>query len=93
MAKAKTLSVKVADNLTGIKSYRAAIDGKWILMEYEPKKQLLFYEFSSFASTLKGENIQSHFRDLEQTASHTFELTVTDGKNNIRTYKAEFVVR
>ncbi|MEK6615320.1 MAG: hypothetical protein AABZ32_04295, partial [Bacteroidota bacterium] len=34
MSRAKTISVIISDNLTGIKSYRAAIDGKWILMEY-----------------------------------------------------------
>ena len=54
MAKAKTISVKVADNLSGIKSYRATIDGKWALMEYEPKKALLFYEFSPSLTLPQG---------------------------------------
>jgi hypothetical protein len=74
MKGAKILAVTVTDNLTGIKSWRATIDGKWILMEYEYKKALLFYEFDSRV----GEG------------RHTFEITVTDGKNNSRTYKAEF---
>ena len=75
MAKAKTISLIVGDNLAGIATYRATIDGKWILMEYEPKKALLFYEFDEQVGEGK----------------HTFELTVTDGKDNARTYKADFV--
>lgn len=45
MANYKTLEVKIADNLSGVKSYRATIDGKWIMMEYEAKKAKLFYTF------------------------------------------------
>ncbi len=75
MSKAKNLSVTIGDNLTGIKSYRATIDGKWVLMEYEYKKAKLFYEFD----------------DKVNEGKHTFEITVTDGKDNARIYKAEFV--
>jgi len=39
--------VKIADNLSGIKSFRGTIDGKWILMEYEAKKAKLFYTFKN----------------------------------------------
>ena len=75
MSRAKIIGVTISDNLTGIKSYRATVDGKWILMEYEYKKALLFYEF--------GDEIA--------VGKHTFHLEVTDGKNNVRTYKADFV--
>ncbi|MBI4945053.1 MAG: hypothetical protein HY840_01480 [Bacteroidetes bacterium] len=75
MSHAKIIGVLISDNLTGIKSYRATVDGKFILMEYEYKKALLFYEFDEHVS--KGK--------------HTFQVEVTDGKNNARTYKAEFV--
>lgn len=71
----KTISVIVKDNLTGIKTHRATIDGKWILMEYEPKKNLLFYEFGQRVSIGK----------------HEFRLEVTDEKDNTSTYRAEFV--
>lgn len=77
MSRAKTISVIISDNLSGIKSYRGTVDGKWVLMEFEPKKALLFYEFPAGVS--------------EGGGRHTFELTVTDGKNNVRTYKTEFI--
>jgi hypothetical protein len=34
----QAIEIKVSDNLTGIKEYSAYIDGEWILMEYEHKK-------------------------------------------------------
>jgi hypothetical protein len=40
--KSKMLKFKVSDNLSGIKSFNAKIDGNWVLMEYEPKQKLLF---------------------------------------------------
>ncbi|TAL59868.1 MAG: M23 family metallopeptidase [Bacteroidetes bacterium] len=88
MSRAKMIAVTIEDNLAGIKSYRATVDGKWILMEYEPKKSLLFYEFP-VAPSLTGEDAQGSLQGGGQR--HTFELTVTDGKNNVRTYKAEFL--
>ena len=41
-----TLKIRVDDNLSGIKKYKAFINGKWILMEHEPKRKLLFFEFN-----------------------------------------------
>ncbi|MBI4931510.1 MAG: M23 family metallopeptidase [Bacteroidetes bacterium] len=93
MAKAKTISIIISDNLTGIKSYRATIDGKWVLMEYEPKKALLFYEFQTptLISPKGGEAPSSRQVGTGEGVAHTFVLTVTDGKNNVSTYKVEFV--
>lgn len=45
MAANSTIEVKIGDNLSGIKSYRGTIDGKWVIMEYEAKKAKLFYTF------------------------------------------------
>jgi len=42
----KVLKVKIADEDSGIKSYRGEIDGKWILMEYNVKNGMLTYNFS-----------------------------------------------
>ena len=41
-----TIDIKISDNLSGIKSFRGSIDGKWIIMEYEAKKAKLFYTFN-----------------------------------------------
>jgi hypothetical protein len=40
-----TLKLRVDDDFSGIKKYSASINGKWVLMEYEPKRKLLFFEF------------------------------------------------
>jgi len=45
MGKNTEIMVKIADNLSGIKKYRATIDGKWVIMAYEAKKAILFYTF------------------------------------------------
>ena len=37
--------VKLSDKGTGIKSYRATLDGEWILMEYDLKKKQIVYQF------------------------------------------------
>ena len=45
MAKNTIIAFKIEDNLSGIKSFRGTIDGKWVKMEYEAKKAKLFYTF------------------------------------------------
>ena len=42
----KDLKVKMWDDLSGIASYKATVNGKFILMEYEPKESLLTHNFS-----------------------------------------------
>lgn len=37
--------VKISDNGTGIKSYRATLDGEWILMEYDLRLKQIVYQF------------------------------------------------
>jgi hypothetical protein len=45
MSRNSTITVKISDNLSGVKSFRGSIDGKWVLMEYEAKKAKLFHTF------------------------------------------------
>jgi len=66
LSKAKTIGITATDNLSGIRKYRATIDGNWVLCEYEFKKNLLFYTFDD--SITKGE--------------HFFMIEVSDDKNN-----------
>jgi murein DD-endopeptidase MepM/ murein hydrolase activator NlpD len=49
LSKAKSIMIKVSDDLTDIEQYRATIDGKWVLMEYEPKQALLYHTFDGLA--------------------------------------------
>lgn len=60
------IKFKITDDKSGIESYRAEIDGKWLLMEYDIKSDIL--------SAPVNEKIpQGNFR---------FVLTVTDKKGN-----------
>lgn len=74
LSAAKTIQVKISDNLSGIAYYRGSIDGKWILMEYDAKNNLLTYTFDP--AVPKGKR--------------WFELTVSDGKQNTANYEAPF---
>ena len=39
------LSLLISDDLSGIDTYSATLNGEWILMEYEPKTKTLTYNF------------------------------------------------
>ncbi len=41
----KYLSLRITDDLSGIDTYSATLNGEWILMEYEPKNNTLTYNF------------------------------------------------
>ena len=66
--------MRMSDNLSGIKTYLGYIDGQWVLMAWDFKSKVLSYTFDDNLSHGK----------------HTFELTVTDQKDNSSTYKADF---
>ena len=54
MSNHSSIIISIADNLSGIKSYRGEIDGKWVLMEYESKKAHLIHDFDQLP---KGEHL------------------------------------
>ena len=65
---------KIGDDLSGIKSYRGEMDGKWVLFEFEPKSKLLTYTFDKSRMALGK--------------SHLLRLVVTDYQGNNNEYKA-----
>ena len=69
-----TIKLTIKDKNSGIKSFRAEIDGKWILMDYDYKRNLLCFDIEK--SLTKGK--------------HTFTLKVIDNVENEKNYKAEF---
>ncbi len=71
----KTLKVKISDIGSGIKTYRATIDGKWILMEFNHKKRILTYNFND--KKLVG-------------SKHIFKIVVSDNVGNTNTYSTTF---
>ena len=70
-----TIKVKISDNGSGIKNYRATIDGKWILMEYNHKNKILTYNFSD--KKLVG-------------SKHIFKIVVSDNVGNTNSLSTTF---
>jgi len=75
ISKENQLNVKISDDLSGISSYRATINGKWILMEYEYKTDLLTYDFND--------------KIISETENN-FKLIVMDNVGNSSTFEATF---
>ncbi len=74
--KHKTLSIRIKDTHTGIKNYYATIDGKWTLMEYNPKNNKLTYNLNDLAAT---------------NTKHTFKIKVRDLLGNTKTFTSNFI--
>ena len=71
----KTIKVKINDVGSGIKNWRATIDGEWILMEYNHKKKILTYNFND--KKLVG-------------SKHIFKLVVSDNVGNTNQISTTF---
>lgn len=71
----KTLKIKIEDDLSGINSYRATVNGKFILMEYEYKKNVLTYDFDDGVLT---------------EVENKLKLVVVDNVGNSATFEATF---
>lgn len=74
MAKMQRIALRIGDGISGIKSYSGKIDGKWVLMEWDYKTRVLSYKFD---------------RDITP-GKHIFELTVSDNKDNVSNFNANF---
>ncbi|KAF5047453.1 hypothetical protein DSECCO2_460350 [anaerobic digester metagenome] len=68
----QSIRMSISDNLSGIKSYRGTLNGKWILMDYDPKNKLLEYRFD----------------ELLNQGVNRFFLEVTDDAGNKSSYNA-----
>ncbi len=69
------LKIKISDELSGISSYRATVNGKWILMEYEYKNNTLTFDFNDGIVTDTKNNLK---------------VIVTDNVGNSSTFEAVF---
>jgi len=69
------LQLKIEDKESGISNYRATVNGKWILMEYDYKKKTLTYDFNDGITT-----------DTE----NKLKVIVTDNVGNSSTFEATF---
>jgi len=69
------LSLEISDDLSGINSYTATLNGEWILMEYEPKTQTITYNFDD--------------KILNKTQCN-LKVVVTDNVGNSSTFESTF---
>ncbi len=69
------LRLHISDDLSGIDSYSARINGEWILMEYEPKSNTLTYNFDD--------------RITDKTQCQ-LKVVVTDNVGNSTTFSSSF---
>lgn len=72
VGKQQNLSFKISDNLSGIQSYRGTLNGKWILMDFDAKSNLLVYTFD----------------DQIKPGKNSFRLVVRDAVGNETVYQA-----
>lgn len=65
----------ISDDLSGIKSYSASINGEWVLFKYDPKTKSITYEADEY---------------LKPADSYQIELMVTDYCGNVANYSRKF---
>lgn len=75
MSKYRYLKFKIDDADSGIKSYRATVNGKFILMEYDYKTKTLIHDFNDNVVTDTENNLK---------------LIVTDNVGNSATFETTF---
>lgn len=75
MSKYRFLKLKIEDKLTGISNYRATVNGKWILMEYDYKTDMLVHDFKD---------------NIVKDTNNNLKVIVTDNVGNSTTFEATF---
>lgn len=75
LSKYRFLKLKITDKTTGISNYRATVNGKWILMEYDYKTKTLTHDFNDGIVTEIKNNLK---------------VIVTDNVGNSTTFEALF---
>ena len=75
ITKNKTLRLKIADKDTGVDGYRAMVNGKFILMEYDYKTGVITHDFSDGVVT---------------DSENELNVIVTDNVGNSTTFEATF---
>lgn len=74
-SKHKRISIKAYDLQSGVKSYSAKLDGKWVILEYDPKKNSFYH----------------YFENKPNGQKHTFEFEIIDICSNKNIIKRTFV--
>ncbi len=74
LSKYRYLKIKINDEVSGISNYRATVNGKWILMEYDYKTKLLTHDFNDSIIVDTKNNLKVIVTDNVGNSS-TFETT------------------
>lgn len=75
LSQAPYMSFTVSDNISGIGSYKAFVNGEWVLLEYDPKNKLLIH----------------YFDGRIPRGQHKLEVVVEDSVRNEKRLNLEFV--
>lgn len=75
LSKYRYLKLKIDDELSGISKYRATVNGKWILMEYDYKTNTLVHDFND---------------NVVKDTKNELKIIVTDNVGNSSTFEATF---
>lgn len=74
-ATAKSVKFTVTDNLAGIADYCGELNGRWVLVEWDPKNRLMVYRYDK--------NLQP--------GKNAFKLVVRDAVGNMATYSTSIM--
>ena len=75
MSNFRYLKIKISDNISGIKNYRASVNDRWILMEYDPKTQTLTHDFND---------------GIVEDVKNNLKIIVTDNVGNSSKFETTF---
>lgn len=75
LSKYRYLKIKIDDDASGVSNFRATVNGKWILMEYDYKTKILTYDFNDGIITETKNNLK---------------VIVTDNVGNNSTFETLF---
>jgi len=75
LSKYRFLKIKIDDEGSGISNYRATVNGKWILMEYDYKTKTLTYDFND---------------SVVLDTKNNLKIIVTDNVGNNSTFETLF---
>ncbi|MBK7296406.1 MAG: hypothetical protein IPI91_06995 [Flavobacteriales bacterium] len=68
-------TLKIADDLSGIDTFKASINGNWILMDYDPKTNRLVHNFDTHTKASGKKNLV---------------VEVSDDRGNTSKFEMEF---
>lgn len=69
----KDFTLKIQDDLSGIKTFKASMNGEWILMEYEPKRNALTHYFDDRTNSAGEKHLLVEVTD-DRGSSSTFSM-------------------